>query len=171
MGASRFDFESAREQLARIAGCPVNVQQVNPIRQKSMLRWSAPSFQEYEERAAVFEFLGNAKRIHANNDAFEYIHNLLRERDRPLMRLPGDLQKRLLNFFARVSARLHPSNNVADLKFHVCQTVPKENPGPSTIALTMLCRWSVPLEIHIPKYRPRVGPVVPCSASTWRMAR
>ena len=65
-----------------------------------MVRWPAAELHEYEERAAVFEYLGNAKRIHANNDAFEYVLNRLKERDRPLMRVAADLQERLLQFFS-----------------------------------------------------------------------
>ena len=50
-----------------------------------MRDWSAPMLREYEERAALFEYLGNARRIQANNYAFDFVVSILTERTRPMM--------------------------------------------------------------------------------------
>ena len=97
----KFDPDLLRDQLRIAAGCPVNVQQVSALRQRSMCGWPAPMLWEYEERAAIFEYLGNRKRIHANNDAFDHVNALLRTWSEPtLWTVCERVQRQVLRLFA-----------------------------------------------------------------------
>ena len=67
----RFDYDSARQTLAMIAGHPVDTQQISPIRLREMLEWSAAKIHEFEERAAFLEFSAGMKRGQAHAQAYD----------------------------------------------------------------------------------------------------